>query len=125
MLEKLTVRQQYLAVNRTDQRVAAKGLVVQKGPQNQTGAIRVGLTVTKKVGNAVERNRVKRRLRELIKQVMPPLVDAGYDYVVVGRRAALTRDYEGLVKDMTYACHKLRNQNSKSRTVPKQGRADV
>ena len=60
---------------------------------------RVGLTVTKKVGGAVERNRIKRRLREALRA--PGLAtDAAHDYVLVARRDALTVSFVGLVTDL-------------------------
>ena len=60
---------------------------------------RVGLTVTKKVGGAVERNRMKRRLREALRA--PGLAtDAAHDYVIVARRDALTVPFAGLIADL-------------------------
>ena len=60
---------------------------------------RVGLTVTKKVGGAVERNRIKRRLREALRA--PGLAtDAAHDYVIVARRDALTVPFTGLIADL-------------------------
>ena len=60
---------------------------------------RVGLTVTKKVGGAVERNRIKRRLREALRA--PGLAtDAAHDYVLVARRDALTAPFAGLIADL-------------------------
>ncbi len=113
-LETLKKRSNYLAVAKTGKRAVAKGLVIQKGPALD-GALdsgvhlRVGLTVTKKVGNAVERNRVKRRLRTLIRDYLPEMAEPGFDYVVIGRRSALDRPYEALVKDMAYVCRKLKS----------------
>lgn len=110
----LKKRSDYLAVAKTGSRAVAKGLVIQKGPklplcdEESLPDLRVGLTVTKKVGNAVERNRVKRRLRTLIRDHMHTLAEPGYDYVVIGRRSALDRPYEALVKDMAYVCRKLK-----------------
>src|SRR5437660_1173873 len=59
-------------------------------------AIRVGFTVTRKVGNAVVRNRVRRRLREAARLVMPGQARSDLDYVLVGRQATLTRDFIAL-----------------------------
>ena len=113
-LETIKKRSDYLAVAKTGTRAVAKGLVIQKGPKlplsgEESGSdLRVGLTVTKKVGNAVERNRVKRRLRTLIRDHLPKLAEPGYDYVVIGRRSALDRPYDALVKDMAHICRKLK-----------------
>ncbi len=64
-----------------------------------TSTCRIGLTVTKKVGGAVERNRMKRRLREALRA--PGLAtDAAHDYVLVARRDALTVPFAGLIADL-------------------------
>src|SRR3546814_18384844 len=68
---------------------------------------RSGFTGTRKVGNAVERNRVKRRLRAAAAEVFPSLGCAGTDYVVVGRMATLTRPFSALKADLEQAVRKL------------------
>src|SRR5688572_29857434 len=65
-----------------------------------TGGARIGYTVTRKMGNAVARNRIKRRLREAVRKVMPRYAEAGCDYVVISREAALTCDFSALLRDM-------------------------
>ena len=66
--------------------------------------IRVGYTCSKKIGNAVVRNRAKRRLRALVREIMPALGRAGWDYVLVGRpNATVTRDFAALKQDLTEA----------------------
>lgn len=74
--------------------------VYRRGGDGQgVSACRVGLTVTKKVGGAVERNRMKRRLREALRA--PGLAtDAAHDYVLVARRDALTVPFAGLIADL-------------------------
>lgn len=69
--------------------------------------MRVGFTVTKKVGNAVVRNRVKRRLRAAADEVFPRAGRVGTDYVVIGRLGTLTRPYEALCADLELAIAKL------------------
>lgn len=69
--------------------------------------VRVGFTVTRKVGNAVERNRVKRRLRAVAAEVFPRHGRSGTDYVVVGRAATLTRRFDALRADLEQALRKL------------------
>ena len=61
--------------------------------------MRVGFTVSKKVGNAVERNRVRRRLREVVRLAPPAPMRPGHDYVLIGRRAALDLPFERLIED--------------------------
>lgn len=66
-------------------------------------SIRVGLTVSRKVGNAVVRNRVRRRLRAAVGQTLPAHATGGHDFVVIGRQASLRRPYEALVADLEAA----------------------
>ena len=71
-------------------------------------AVRVGFTVSRKVGNAVERNRVRRRLREVARQVIPAQARPDLDYVLVGRQAALKRDFAVLRQDLVEALMRLK-----------------
>jgi ribonuclease P protein component len=64
---------------------------------------RVGFTATKKLGNAVVRNRAKRRLRAAAQALLPLYGLAGHDYVLVARAGTLTRDYDGLLEDLKAA----------------------
>ncbi len=89
-------------------RKATKGLVLQarkrKPDETDPDLIRVGYTCSKKVGNAVKRNRAKRRLRAIVREVLPTLGHAGWDYVLIGRAGAtVDRAYIELVNDLTYA----------------------
>jgi len=65
--------------------------------------LRVGLTVTKKVGHATERNRIKRRLRTAVQLAAAEYLDARTDVVVIGRRDILTADYRLLIDDLRRA----------------------
>ena len=71
-------------------------------------AVRVGFTVSRKVGNAVERNRVRRRLREIARLVIPEQARPDLDYVMVGRQAALKRDFAVLRQDLVEALKRLK-----------------
>ena len=74
---------------------------------------RFGFTVTKKIGNAVVRNRVRRRLRESVKQAAAHATSAT-DYVVVARPAALTLQFERLVTDLTNGFDFLSRQSARA-----------
>ncbi len=70
--------------------------------------MRVGFTVSKKVGNAVVRNRMKRRLRALADEILPDLGQAGADHVLIGRNGGIERDYGLLRTELAKALAKVR-----------------
>lgn len=70
-------------------------------------SIRVGFTVSRKVGQATERNRAKRRLRAAVGEVLLEHARPGYDYVLIGRRATLERAYDRLVDDLRTALSRV------------------
>ena len=74
-----------------------------RGRDDGIEAMRAGYTVTKKTGNAVVRNRIKRRLRALVKAVLPVRGVAGADHVLIGRIDARTRSFAALVADLEKA----------------------
>jgi ribonuclease P protein component len=81
------------------QKVARPGLVLQALPQPGQ-ALRVGFTATKKLGNAVVRNRTKRRLREAARLLLGDGQVEGYDLVLIGRDQTRTRDFRTLMGDL-------------------------
>ncbi len=70
--------------------------------------MRVGFTVTKKIGGAVVRNRMKRRLRELARELLPAGGVAGADHVLIGRAGGIERDFGLLHEEMAKALAKAR-----------------
>lgn len=87
------------------------GFVLQAAPapaEDTLPSVRVGFTVSRKVGNAVVRNRVRRRLREVAKLVIPAQARPDLDYVLVGRQAALKRDFATLQRELVEALKKLK-----------------
>ncbi len=70
-------------------------------------AFRVGFTISRKVGGAVDRNRARRRLRAAAERVMPRHARLGHDFVLIGRRATLKRSFPALVGDLETALKKL------------------
>ncbi len=92
---------------------AAPGLVLQAreaegGPSAKEPTVRVGYTVSRKVGNAVARNRARRRLRAAAERVMPVHAKVGHDFVLIGRAATLERPFAALVADLETALRRLR-----------------
>lgn len=77
-------------------------MLARANPENQR-AVRLGLTVTRKIGGAVIRNRIRRRLRAAAREVFPENAEAGTDYVLVARKAAYDRNYAALLDDMKRA----------------------
>jgi len=105
----LRKRSEFLYVRDGD--YAARGAIVIQTRDNprvdDNPAIRYGVTATKRIGNAVTRNRAKRRLRAIARQLLPTLGRAGQDYVLIARDKTPTRDWDQLVADATRALHSL------------------
>ena len=116
-MDRLRQRADFLAVA-NGARISAAAFVVQSRGRDDNGPVRVGFTVTKKHGTATERNRIRRRLRELVKRVDVISMRPHSDYVLVGRRAALNRDFSTMLDDLRSALHRLERQPLKSRDVP-------
>lgn len=83
--------------------------------RDDSGPIRIGFTVTKKNGNAPQRNRIRRRLRELVKRLDPVSMQPHHDYVLVGRRDALSRDFATMLDDLRMAFTKPARHTHKGR----------
>lgn len=71
-------------------------------------AMRLGITVTKKIGNAVVRNRMKRRFRSLARTVLPDAGQPGADHVLIGRNGGIERDFGDLEREFVRALGKAR-----------------
>ena len=90
-------------------RVSTPGFTLQyrQRKEGEAEGIRVGFTCSKKVGNAVARNRAKRRLREIARMVLPESGRDGFDYVLIGRREVTAgRDFSELKADLKRALEK-------------------
>jgi ribonuclease P protein component len=79
--------------------------------------MRLGLTVSKKVGNAVVRNRMKRRFRELARSILPEAGHAGADHVLIGRQSGIERDYGQLADELRKALAKLKGKTVRPEPV--------
>ncbi|MEH3158421.1 MAG: ribonuclease P protein component [Sphingomonas taxi] len=103
----LTKRRDFLAAN-AGSRAAMPGFVLLVRPRRDDDpAMRVGFTVTKKIGNAVVRNRMKRRLRALARELLPVSGVAGADHVLIGRQGGIERDFAALRAELGKALRKV------------------
>lgn len=114
-LQTLTRRPDFLRAARARRQVA-RGFVLQARKRHPgegetapgPAVIRIGFTCSKKVGNAVARNRAKRRLRAIARAVLPEAGRPGWDYVLIGRReATATLPYLELLADLRYGLGKI------------------
>lgn len=101
MIAVITKRADFLAAN-AGTRNARPGFVLLTRPNGGHG-IRFGITVTKKIGNAVARNRMKRRFRELLRALLPTHGLADHDHVLIGRAGGIERDYHMMAEELTKA----------------------
>ena len=136
-LRRLRKRPEFLRVARGRRSWATPGLVLQARrrrapedaratvPAGPSEAIGVGFTASRKVGSAVERNRARRRLRAVARDVLPTAGRPGYDYVLIARAATLRRPYMELTKDLKTALAHVASEQRQSSRRPegKTGRA--
>jgi ribonuclease P protein component len=105
-MERLRQRADFLAAA-TGIKVPATAFVLQARKRTDDGPVRFGFTVSKKVGNAVERNRVRRRLKEIVRRSDTNRMPSGYDYVLIGRRAALKTPFTRIAADFEGALRRM------------------
>lgn len=104
-MERLRHRAEFVAAA-SGMRAPAPAFVLQVRRREDEGPARVGITVSRKVGSAVERNRVRRRLREMVRKASADVMKSGHDYVLVARRAALSDPFERLISDFSGAARR-------------------
>lgn len=125
MVQVLTKRSDFLAANK-GLRNARTGFVLLTRPNGGEG-MRYGITVTKKIGNAVVRNRMKRRFRELLRASLPEHGLADTDHVLIGRAGGVERDFHTMAGELEKALHRAaegRGDSARSRRPRKGNRSD-
>ena len=105
-MQRMTRRQDFVAAAKAVS-WGTRGFMLQARLRSDSAEPRVGFTCTKKLGNAVTRNRIKRRLREIVRLSFGPVAKTSYDYVLIGRSAAETMDFESLQSDLISAASRL------------------
>ncbi|WP_315701882.1 MULTISPECIES: ribonuclease P protein component [unclassified Bradyrhizobium] len=121
-MDRLRQRADFLAVA-DGVRASSPAFVVQRRERQDQGSIRIGFTVTKKNGTATERNRIRRRLRALVQRLDPLSMRPHSDYVLVGRRDALTRDFSTMFDDLKTALQRLDRPQRQAGPHPKRSQA--
>lgn len=108
-LETIRKRRDFLAAN-SSKRAAMPGFVLQvRDRKDGDETKRLGITVTKKIGGAVVRNRMKRRFRALGREIIPELGIAGADHVLIGRKGGVERDFDSLRAEFSKALDRIRS----------------
>lgn len=124
MMQRLRQRADFVAAA-AGTKVPRPAFILQARVRGDEGPARVGFTVTKKVGSAVERNRVRRRLRDIVRRSAADGLPAGRDYVLIGRRAALDRPFDQMIQDFLTALAQAQRRRSTARaSAPAHGRAN-
>ncbi|WP_294390213.1 ribonuclease P protein component [uncultured Sphingomonas sp.] len=105
-MRQLVRRADFLAANNS-RRVPMPGFVLLVRPRGDGDPVmRIGYTVTKKIGGAVVRNRMKRRFRALVRDILPQSGISGADHVLIGRAGGVERDYAALGAELRKALTK-------------------
>src|SRR5262249_15812623 len=104
----LKKRADFLAAN-SGRRASTPGFILLvRDRKDADPAMRVGFTVTKKIGGAVVRNRMKRRFRALAREIVPAAGFAGSDHVMIGRAKGIEREFRLLRDELSSALNRLR-----------------
>jgi ribonuclease P protein component len=106
-LEHLRKRSEFLNVAKRGERWVTPAFIVQIYHRSSEGSFRYGMTASRKVGGAVKRNRAKRRLRVLLKQILPFMAHPGEDYVLIARKEVLSRNFALMMQELIRALKKL------------------
>ena len=113
----------FLAARSNGEKALSRGLIIQ-AIENEGSQWRIGLTATKKIGNAVTRNRARRRMRALARSYLVPLAQAGTDYVLIARRDTINADWQDMAKGLQKAIRYLHRSISRNGTTQIVGASD-
>ncbi len=107
-LATISRRADFLAANRGRRAPTPGFVLLVRERQDGDPAMRLGITVTRKIGSAVIRNRMKRRFRELARRVLPEAGVPGADHVMIGRAGGIERPFDQLQGELRGALAKIR-----------------
>ena len=117
-IERLKSRPQFLAAAKGVSEARGAVVVQRLDRKDDDTTVRLGFTATRKVGNAVIRNRAKRRLREAARALAPQLAVPGSDYVFIARMGTVDRPWDRLLDDVKSALTRLATPRPAPRTAP-------
>jgi ribonuclease P protein component len=122
---RLKRRREFVAAA-THRRWVAPAFVLQAGPRGKPEEIGIGFTASRRIGNAVARNRARRRLRAAARALLPGPAEPGYDYVLVARPAILTCPFDVVLGDLATAFARVTRERRRPDRVPlgRHGRPD-
>lgn len=115
----MSKRADFLAANRGRRAPMPGFVLLVRDRQDGSDAMRLGITVTKKIGGAVVRNRMKRRFRALARVLLPAQGVPGADHVLIGREGGIERDYAALQSELAKALRKLREPAKPGEDAPR------
>jgi len=118
----LRQRADFLAANGGLRVGTAAFVLLVKRRDDGSDTQRIGYTVTKKIGNAVTRNRIRRRFRAMAHQAMPQHGISGADHVLIGRGEATTRDFAAMHNDLVRALERVRDGKASADRRPPRGK---
>ena len=103
VLKTIKKRIDFVKVSKKGKKFFTQGFILQKYKRDfssKENTARVGFTITKKIGNAVVRNKIKRRFRAIIKEVLDNYLKKNYDYVIIANKKSLVMNYIELRNDV-------------------------
>jgi ribonuclease P protein component len=106
-LTKISARKDFLAANSAKRAANGGFVLLVRDRADADATMRLGITVTKKIGNAVVRNRMKRRFRVLAREMLPTHGIKGADHIMIGRASGIERDFALLRQDLAKALEKI------------------